>query len=280
MNYCIIKDPLAVNVAAALIATGARTPLVEALTGLSGSAIKKIAHGLGITLSGRGPLPDGVSSFTTRKLRASASLFADCFDTFRKNREAIDAGDLIRCHSTYLSILPDALPGIDINHAWIVARDLHARIVTLQDCKSCGGRYFWGDDDVHQMGCPICSLFDRAIPKGDEEIRRSFITKAQWNKIMPLFGEGSSAKKKMGRPPTSHRDVIEALGCAVATGCSLRALPKGYPSYKTCRRRIADWDKAGILGRILEILGGGMDPDAIVSRILPGNDALEERSAA
>ncbi len=259
MSACLVKDPLAINVATALLATGARTPLVEALTGLSGAAVRKIAKSLGIPPSGKGPMPEGAASFISKRhLHASASLFADCFDTFRRNRNAIDAEDLIRCHTTYLSILPDALPGIDINHAWIVARDLHARIVALEDCPACGARYFWGKGMEIHTGCPVCTLSSRTGSSFQRPWKRRspYLTDEQWAAIEPLVAM-AARRQNVGRPRTKDRDVLEALMWAARNRRPLRSLPDGYPCQKTCLRRLAEWEDMGVLDRIIGILGEG-----------------------
>ena len=51
--------------------------------------------------------------------------------------------------------------------------------------------------------------------------------------------------KGIGRPPVPNRKVLEALVYCVLSGLQLQEgdVPDKYPSYRTLRRRLAEWQR-------------------------------------
>jgi transposase len=44
-----------------------------------------------------------------------------------------------------------------------------------------------------------------------------------------------------GRPPYSTRECLHGVLYVLVSGIAWRMLPKGFPSYRTCQRRLAEW---------------------------------------
>jgi len=49
-----------------------------------------------------------------------------------------------------------------------------------------------------------------------------------------------------GRPPKPDRVVMEGIVYRLRTGCQWDAIPAEFGSSSTCRRRFAEWTKAGV----------------------------------
>lgn len=65
----------------------------------------------------------------------------------------------------------------------------------------------------------------------------------QWQLLEPLF----PPRKRMGRPPTPLRPLINAILYLVKSGCSWRLLPKSFPKWKTVFDRFRKWCRDGTL---------------------------------
>ena len=50
-----------------------------------------------------------------------------------------------------------------------------------------------------------------------------------------------------GRPQANNRRVLEALIWFARSGCPWEYMPKNFPSWSTCRRRLIEWEEQGIL---------------------------------
>ena len=96
---------------------------------------------------------------------------------------------------------------------------------------------------------------------------------------LPLAGRQASSR---GRTAYSDRSILDAIFWVRRTASPWSALPPGYPSYLTCRRREIAWSRSGLLPRILAILQddlfqrGGIDLD----RLVPDNlIAIQQRGS-
>ena len=66
-----------------------------------------------------------------------------------------------------------------------------------------------------------------------------------WNRIKAIFPL-KEVGPQGGRPPTAHRRVFEALIWIGRSGSPWEYLPKNFPSWSTCRRRLIEWEEPGI----------------------------------
>jgi len=77
------------------------------------------------------------------------------------------------------------------------------------------------------------------------------LTDEQWSMLAPLV-ENLQRSTRRGRPPSDNRLTFNGISWLLRTG--KKTLPKPYPSYQTCVRRLGDWIRAGLFERMLEVL--------------------------
>jgi transposase len=72
-----------------------------------------------------------------------------------------------------------------------------------------------------------------------------------WNEIEPLFPQ-YHASPDGGRPPKDARTVLKAILFVLKTGIGWEDLPQDVfgCSYKTCKRRLAEWCQTGLWQRM------------------------------
>ncbi len=91
------------------------------------------------------------------------------------------------------------------------------------------------------------------------------LTDEQWKLISDLF-EDRPPSPRGGRPRASSRECFEAIAWVLRTGARWKDLPKHFPSYPTCWRRLRDWTEAGIFRRAWERLINKLDREGDVDR--------------
>jgi len=80
------------------------------------------------------------------------------------------------------------------------------------------------------------------------------LPEALWEEIEPLF-PAYQRSSLGGRPPAEHRVVLTAILFVLKTGIAWEDLPLELGcSYKTCKRRLAEWIESGLWRRLHEHL--------------------------
>jgi transposase len=79
------------------------------------------------------------------------------------------------------------------------------------------------------------------------------LTDAQWAKLDPFFRPQRRADGK-GRPWQDTRAVLNSVLWILRTGAPWHDLPDRYPPYQTCHRRFQQWQRSGLLTRLLQKL--------------------------
>ena len=69
---------------------------------------------------------------------------------------------------------------------------------------------------------------------------------ADWHRIETLFPVKEIGPDG-GRPRANNRRVFEALIWFCRAGCPWEEMPKNFPSWSTCRRRLIEWEEQGVL---------------------------------
>jgi putative transposase len=72
------------------------------------------------------------------------------------------------------------------------------------------------------------------------------LTSAQWQLLEPLLPQ----PKRLGRPRTPLREIVNALLYAIKTGCQWRLLPKTFPPWPTVYHILRRWSREAVLGSI------------------------------
>jgi len=67
-----------------------------------------------------------------------------------------------------------------------------------------------------------------------------------WQKIEAIFPVKTIGPEG-GRPAANNRRVFEALIWFARMGCPWEQMPKNFPSWSTCRRRLIEWEEQGVL---------------------------------
>lgn len=85
------------------------------------------------------------------------------------------------------------------------------------------------------------------------------LTDEQWHRIRGHIPHNPRSPKG-GRPWTGDRPCLEGILWIMSTGAQWAELPKEYPHYSTCWRRLRDWQKAGVFVKMwrsfLSVLNG------------------------
>src|SRR5438128_10106643 len=79
------------------------------------------------------------------------------------------------------------------------------------------------------------------------------LTDAKWALLEPLF-RPKRRKDGRGRPWQDTRAVLNGVFWVLRTGAPWHDLPRRYPPYQTCHRRLQAWQRSGRLDRLLHRL--------------------------
>ena len=79
------------------------------------------------------------------------------------------------------------------------------------------------------------------------------LTDAQWHILEPTFRPKRRADGR-GRPWQNTRAVLNGVLWVLRTGAPWHDLPSRYPPYQTCHRRFQQWQRSGLLMRVLQRL--------------------------
>ena len=66
-----------------------------------------------------------------------------------------------------------------------------------------------------------------------------------WERIEAIFPV-KEVGPQGGRPRAANRRVFEGLIWFCRAGCPWEQMPKNFPSWSTCRRRLIEWEEQGI----------------------------------
>ena len=77
-------------------------------------------------------------------------------------------------------------------------------------------------------------------------VRKRMLTDEQWARIEPLIPKRPK-NPKCGRPPVDERLAFEGILWILKTGARWQDMPKRYPHYSVCWRRLKKWHETGLL---------------------------------
>lgn len=84
------------------------------------------------------------------------------------------------------------------------------------------------------------------------------LTDEQWTLIADLFASPRPGRQG-GRPRVDPRRCLEGILWVLRTGARWKDLPKSFPSYVTCWRRLAEWTATGLWEKAWRRLLGKLD---------------------
>jgi len=89
-------------------------------------------------------------------------------------------------------------------------------------------------------------------------MKKPELKEEQWSKIAPLLPE-PRVSSKGGRKPVPNRPCFEGILWVLRSGARWKDLPREYPSYSTCRRRLLEWEDQGVWLKVWRTLLGELD---------------------
>lgn len=162
-----------------LVKSGLRTVILVSGTGMSRKQITAIRRRLGLRGSAdSGPLPHSENILGSRAMSLEASLFMQAYLLIAANpRAEIDILSVISAHSHYLECHAAIRGGkVDLDHfleldkAWVLARDFRGYGVVMRNCDSCHIEFVASIND-RRHSCPICSGVTVETPDDSDEER-------------------------------------------------------------------------------------------------------------
>gem|GEM_PF-306555 len=184
-----VADSELLALAVALLRHQARIPLVAVATGLPEPSLLALYR----DLHGRSPVAGQLRASAGAVLRPyrrhfHATLFAALYRRLAgDDSPRQDARGLLRAYELYRRLAPADHYGIDINVAWVIARDLSTRLVTLRRCPRCASPYLIAADSIT---CPFCT------PAALSGLTRSY---QHSRSVASRSGEAAAARWGIGR---------------------------------------------------------------------------------
>lgn len=86
-------------------------------------------------------------------------------------------------------------------------------------------------------------------------VTRTELKERQWNKIKRYLPE----HERTGRPRADDRKTLNGILFVLRSGCQWYLMPEKYGSYKTCHRRLKEWQHSGYWENIFRHLLGELD---------------------
>ena len=216
-----VADTEVLALAVALLRHQARITLVAAATGLPEPSLLALYR----DLHGQSPVAGQLRASAGAVLRPyrrhfHATLFAALYHRLAgEGGPRQDARRLLQAYERYRRLAPADHYGIDINTAWVIARDLRTRLVTLRRCPRCNSPYLMTADSI---SCPFCTpaalsgltrsyLYSRAAASTSAGVA------ARW--AMASTGENASENASQLSPsvPDSRSASLTPGCCAEAT---------------------------------------------------------------
>ncbi len=149
-----------------LIERAMRTSIVARVTQLRPALLRELHREVHGDKPVAGQLPSTSGILRSPRLQASASVFVALYQALggAPSAGAVDVRALMHAHRLYLEQL-SALPAaetlgepIDINAAWVIARDLTTGLAARRFCPHCAVHYLAADFSRRSLQCPICAL--------------------------------------------------------------------------------------------------------------------------
>ena len=149
-----------------LIRCGFRTKIIEYATGLRTRLVRHLYKEIWGRSPTAGMLPQSVNVVRSWERLAQASLFADMYHGLNGSLiyRQVDITRVLDAYRAYMMLHTQmALPNrpLDINTAWVIARDLRGGSAILRRCK-CGYPTMLVVHQHKKMLCPICQAPVRA----------------------------------------------------------------------------------------------------------------------
>ena len=91
-------------------------------------------------------------------------------------------------------------------------------------------------------------------PKQGLRTMRYELADYEWTAIKPML-----PNKPRGVPRVNDRRVLNGIFWVLRSGAPWRDLPEAFGPYTTCYNRFVRWRRAGVCGRIIDVLAAAHD---------------------
>ena len=171
-------DLTLLRTAEALLRRGARTTITQTLTQLPRGTVAALHTSIHHRPAPSGLLATSTLSFTrSPRKHLHAALYAVILRRLLGNDNgSLDVGKIIQAYDLYNGLTP-SIPsrdeGIDMNEAWVIARDLHANCLQIKRCSVCWTPYIVLEDGTGRCPCCVLDRRNRSAPPGGEYAQHS-----------------------------------------------------------------------------------------------------------
>ena len=188
-----------------LIERAMRTSIVARITDVAPGVLRELYQEIHGRRPAPGQLPSTSGILRSPRSQASASVFAALYRVFGGEavHEAIDLDALLSAHRLYLEQIASVAgygelgKPIDINQAWVLARDLTTGMTAFRFCGRCNIRYLAADFSRTALRCPICALKPRRVGLS--------ATVAPSSATGPNHGSAEAVRREAGRDGLRER---------------------------------------------------------------------------
>ena len=168
----VLSDLERLELAVSLLRRKARVSIVHHETGVSRAKLRILhreLHGRGAP-SGQIPMIGG-ATIQTRALQVHAGLFAALYERYAgpAMSRQLDIRAVIAAHDLFESMVPQE-PQLDLNAAWVIARDLRVGTSELRYCGVCELCYLVCSTSRLAPTCPFCVLHPRRGGRGEPRL--------------------------------------------------------------------------------------------------------------
>ncbi len=164
-NKSIIGEGHQIELAIELVELGARLQVLEVETTLSRERLLRLYKEIKGVSPPKGMLPFSTDWFVTWQPNIHASLFMEIRHFLVENTRARGIAATIKAFRLYLEhVSIDGMdPILTFTRAWTLQRYLESKMVAMQPCEKCSGRFVVNTLDLHSHYiCGLCAPPSRA----------------------------------------------------------------------------------------------------------------------
>ncbi|HCF3016936.1 TPA: hypothetical protein NIB55_004177 [Pseudomonas aeruginosa] len=214
-----------------LVKSGLRTIILVSQTSMKRKQITAIRKQLGLKGSAdSGPLPHSETILGSREMILEATLFMQAYLLIAQNpAESIDNLAVISAHAHYLECHGSLRGGavdqdvyLDLDRAWVIARDYRAMNVSMRSCNTCHTE-FVASSVCRRFNCPLCSGTTVEIPTEPEPRSLSELAELS-NSVSKALNWGSNDEELCSEIGITLSELTVAKALSTLSPRELRAL--------------------------------------------------------
>lgn len=165
----VVNESEQIQLAIKLIGLGARLQLLESQTNLSRERLIKLYKELKGVSPPKGMLPFSTDWFLTWQPNIHSSIFLNIYNFVVEYADIKGIHALMKAYQLYLqqhvkSETENAEePVLSLTRAWTLVRFVESKMLKLEHCNCCGGRFVVDSYDLNQnYVCSLCHVPSRA----------------------------------------------------------------------------------------------------------------------